>query len=58
MQKKIEFSTFWIQRKDPDLLKQYDAVFLEHLSTGIIEIVPESEYQDKNVHFIAHQPNL
>ena len=43
-------------RKDPDLLKQYDAVFQEQLSTGIIEIVPESEYQDKNVHFIAHQP--
>ena len=42
-------------RKDPDLLKQYDAVFQEQLSTGITEIVPESEHQNKDAHLTAHQ---
>ena len=30
----------------PKLLKQYDDVFMEQLSTGIIERVPESEYDN------------
>ena len=34
------------------LLKQYGTIFQEQLSTGIIEIVPELEYQDENVHLV------
>ena len=56
MQRKIQFSTFSIKKRSRlVILKQHDAVFQKQLLTGIIEIVPESEHQDKNVHFIAHQ---
>ena len=43
-------------KKDPKLLKQYDNVFMEQLSTGIIERVPESEYDNNEAYFLPHQP--
>ena len=42
-------------KKDPKLLKQYDDVFMEQLSTGI-ERVPESEYDNNEAYFLQHQP--
>ena len=43
-------------KKDPKLLKQYDDVFMEQLSTRIIELVPESEYDNNEAYFLPHQP--
>ena len=43
-------------KKDPKLLKQNDDVFMEQLSTGIIERVPESEYDNNEAYFSPHQP--
>ena len=34
----------------------YPEAALFALCKYLVEIVPGSEYQDKNVHFIAHQP--
>ena len=39
-------SLMFCLKNDPKLLKQYDDVFMEQLSTGIIERVPESEYDN------------
>ena len=43
-------------KNDPKSLKQYDDVFMEQLSTGIIERVPESEYDNDEAYFLPHQP--
>ena len=43
-------------KRDPKLLKRYVDVFMEQLSTGIIERVPESEYDNNEAYFIPHQP--
>ena len=39
--------------KGPEIVK---IVFMEHLSTGIIERVPESEYDNNEAYFLPHQP--
>ena len=43
-------------KKDPKLLEQYDDVFQEQLSLGIIERVKQSEYESSEAHFLPHQP--
>ena len=43
-------------KRDPKLLKQYDDVFMEQLSKGIIELEPESEYDNNEAYFLPHQP--
>ena len=42
-------------KKDPELLEQYDDVFQEQLSLGIIERVKQSEYESSEAYFLPHQ---
>ena len=41
-------------KADPKLLSQYNEVFEQQLSNGIIEKVNETDYQDINAHFLCH----
>ncbi|XP_065061333.1 uncharacterized protein LOC135688421 [Rhopilema esculentum] len=41
-------------KADPKLLKQYNEVFEQQLSDGIIEKVNECAYEDSNAHFLCH----
>ena len=41
-------------KADPKLLSQYNEVFEQQLSDGIIEKVSESDYEDSNAHFLCH----
>ena len=41
-------------RKDKNLLTSYNNVFQEQLSLGIIERVPESEYENPDAYFLPH----
>ena len=43
-------------KKDPKLSEQYDDVFQEQLSFGIIERVKQSEYENSEAYFLPHQP--
>ena len=43
-------------KKDPKLSEQYNDVFQERLSLGIIERVPQSEYKSSEVYCSLHQP--
>ena len=38
------------------MLTSYDNVFQEQLSLGIIERVPESEYENPDAYFLPHHP--
>ena len=43
-------------RKDKNLLTSYNNVFQEQLSLGIIERVPESEYENPDAYVLPHHP--
>ena len=37
-------------------MKSYDEVFVEQLALGIIERVPETDYDKKGAFFLLHYP--
>jgi len=41
-------------KADPKLIRQYNEVFDQQFSDGIIEKVNESDYEDSNAHFLCH----
>ena len=41
-------------KNDPELLREYDAIFQQQLQEGIIERVPENEKFNGKEHFICH----
>ena len=41
-------------KADPKLLSQYNEVFEQQFSDGIIEKVNETDYEDSNAHFLCH----
>ena len=43
-------------KKDPKLSEQYDDIFQEQLSSGVIERVKQSEYERSEAYFLPHQP--
>ena len=49
-------SLFSRLKRDPKLMKGYDEVFVEQLALGIIERVPETDYDKKGAFFLPHHP--
>ncbi len=41
-------------RQDPEILKEYDRIINEQLEKGIVEIVPDSEPQPAQSHYLPH----
>lgn len=47
-------SLFARLKTKPEVLRQYDDIFREQLSTGIIEKVPPEEVQQETAHYLCH----
>ena len=47
-------SVFSRLKGKPEMLKEYNSIFMEQLDKGIIERVPEQELSNEDSHFISH----